>query len=303
MIPAAIAEIAVSQRPVCGKYKTKREGYHVATDLQYIGFYCILKSLTKSGQLQGITKQIEKLMTYTNMGERTIYYYLKECQKRKYLVYTKNNVKLNTWDCLFDYYREEIINRGLDFKAYFNKFKTVTYEIDNKQHSPRYIVILAEVDHNQDKQAWMIEQRLENIRNHEDQTLPVNKKNSKEVATTALFKWINFYISGTFVGSEDLSEFYSLNACTNRGLKGITKAFQFKSKYRVTYLKHQMEKRGFVTIKRNMKVFDPTSSIRPDLGSKPKFKAVYDTLRLRPGHHLPDSWIIINHKSKEEKAA
>ncbi len=300
LVPAAIAEIAVGQRPVNGKYAVQRDGYHVAKDLQFIGFYCILKSLSKPGIIYEVSRQIDELKSLTNMGARTIYYYLKECHKRKYLIYKKNQVQLHSWDCLFDYYAGELHDYGLEQSPYLNRFIPIEYEQDNKLHTPRYLMILAEVKHNQAKQAYMIEKKLETIQNHQDQSsASMQKKEPTETKAVTLFQWILLYRSGSFVGSEDTSAFYCLNACLNRGLKGFKKSFQFKHKHRVTYLKNQMEKRELVVINRDNRVYDLTSALRPG-GPSPKFHPIYDALKLRAGYCLPDDLVIIDQMAKSQ---
>jgi hypothetical protein len=266
IIPCHLAEYAVYQRATCGKYAAKTgKGYHVATELQYIAFFCILKSYSKdSGRIQSWTQDIDGLMAITNLSRRAIYSYIKKLHELELIrlnpTFDKRekwaDFSLISWDKLAEKYGYSELK--------YQAFIPVTYECFNEKQTPKYVLIQAEIIANQRKQAYMIAKKN---RNHNQNYAPQKKEKKNEdnspercmaEAKQVLLKWTSVFKSINLDKreSEDevkamLSQFVStINPSINRGLAGYMRAFNFKDLYRSIYLKKQLEKRGFGSFQR-----------------------------------------------------
>ncbi|MCF8255381.1 MAG: hypothetical protein K9H61_02385 [Bacteroidia bacterium] len=331
IIPATLAEIAVSKREINGKYAVKTgKGYRVATELHYLSFFCILKAYSpNSGHIHQWTDELETLMSISNLSRRGLYKYINKLKEMELIYPDKiqsdgrrklSSFSMVSWDRLAEKYELDT----------FKKFIPIVYEKDNQDHHPKYLLIKAEIQHNQDKQAYMIGKKCkrfkQNYAQQQDPDFPSHKATTKlpnstpdkdratafEIGSlwTKLFRG---YKADTTSESEDeySASFYNfiskINPSINRGLEGFRRSYSFSDLHRSIYLKKQLEKRGFGTFKRSIKIYSEVEN-RPakfvatneDGTSKTKqMKSVFNRQTKQSGVWLPDSFI----SNKPKKAA
>lgn len=314
-----MAELAVSKRETCGKYAVKTgQGYHVATELQFLGFFCILKSLSpNSGQLTDWQEDIDSMMAVTNLSRRGIYAYIQKLQTMELITAHKaidldkrkkwSNISLVSWERLAEKY-------GYADRKY-QEFIPVTYEKFNEKQTPKYILIHAEMLSNQRKQAYMIEKKhrkaTQNYAQEENQyqkAKPIKDKLSE--AKKFLLKWTSLYCSVPLDQSKSEGDYQSeetkqllsyINPSINRGLFGIQRGYNFKDIQRSIYMKKQVVARGFGTFAKT-KIYSNVMNRAPKyiitdhsgdipMQTKCSMKGIYDRIGKRSGVWLTDSFI------------
>jgi hypothetical protein len=290
IVPETLAKLAVSKRAINGKYAKKESGYLVVTHVQYLAFFCMLKSLTKSGYITNYHEQIEELKAVTNLAKSTIYSYINECKKMDLLKVTRNQIQLVKWTkaCeLFDIPCERFVN--------------VTYQLNNPLHKPRYILSIAEQKANIHAQAYMSLKKFvqsyypDNSEAHIKAIMKLAVDNPTALVKAALEKrknWITKFQNGvdnvepeSVFGDVPADYFLMENRHLWRGTRGMLKAFGLnpakeknpRRKRTITYYKHQLERRGLATIKRENKVFTEVTGYRPATHEK----VIFDNLEMK----------------------
>jgi hypothetical protein len=278
-LPESLATLAVSKRDICGKYTTTESGYLVVTHAQYIGFYCMLKSLSKSGIIRNFNQQITHLQSITNLAPSTIYKYINECIKLDLLSNEKGNIKLAKWSAVCAL-----------FDLPCQRFVQVTYQTNNTLHKPKYILHMAEQAANMQAQSYMALKKF--FQSYYPETSEAYIQKLKELAINkptqligaAIGKrnaWVSKFINGVekcepeseFDNTDNVPVAYFLqeNRHIFRGTRGMLKAFGLnpnnevnpKRKRTITYYKHQLEKRGLASIKRNNITYTNCVGYRP----------------------------------------
>ena len=310
IVPESIAKLSVGMRSINGKYATKGKGYLVTTHIQFIGFYCMLKSMTTSGILYDIGQQMDELKQYTNLAQSTIYQYINKCESLELLTHRNHNVKLVSWQKACDI-----------FEVPCERFIPVQYTLGNKAHQAKYVLSIAEQKSNMAAQSYSLLKKY--IQSYypvdngaQTQSLINMAANSPdELIKTALAKrnsWLVRYKNGIETcepenGIENLPAEYFLleNRHIWRGTRGLLKSFGLqadvkdtKRKRTITYFKHQLVKRGLAEIKRENKIYSSVR-YRPALNStmidgqvvKVGFKDIYEPQFKAVGCWLPDAII------------
>lgn len=270
IIPSPLAELAVSKRETCGKYATKTgKGYHVATELQFLSFFCILKSLSpNTSQLSEWQEDMDSMMAVTNLSRRAIYGYMHKLKALGLITTDKavdldkrkkwTNISLISWEKLAEKY-------GYSNNKY-QEFIPVTYEKFNEKQTPKYILIQAEILTNKRKQAYMVAKKYRKLNTGNYAQEATERKKSKSVkdftleAKRVLLNWTSLYCSVPLDQSKSEGEEYhnaenkqllsKINPSTDRGLFGFCRSYNFKGLYSSIYMKKQIAGRGFGTFTR-----------------------------------------------------
>lgn len=315
IIPAPLAGISVGLRETCGKYAVKTgKGYHVATELHYLSFFCILKSWSpNSGMIINWTDNLEELKAISNLSRRAVYSYIKKLHALGLIIPSPSPVdrrekyksfRMISWDKLADKYNYS----GHQYKD----FITVTYEKNNELHHPKYLIVQAEIQANQTKQAYMIAKKSaqfkQNSANGENKIkVATSAKECLAIAKQTLEKWCALYQnlpidkSKSAVDLDDTKQFMStINPAINRGLWGFKRSYNFKQIQRSSYLKKQLVRRGFGVFE-SLKFLSPVMNRAPKYSivnhegdyptiEKRQMKAIYDPHKKFSGVWLPDAF-------------
>lgn len=308
-VPESLATYAVGQRAICGKYVTSDTGYYVTTQLSYIGFFCMLKSMTKSGLIREYHSQIEAIKSITNLAKSTIYSYISKCKDLELITVTKCNLQLVKWSKACDIFEVPCI-----------RFVSVTYQTNNPLHKPKYVLAIAEQKANMAAQSYSVLKKFvqnyypaDEAEQHIKKIQHLATSNPTELISAALNKrsvWVSKFKKGVENCApeskhDDIECDYFLqeNRHIWRGIRGMVKAFNLnpsneqnpRRKRTITYFKHQLENRGLATIKRNNKIYS-TVGYRPAAQvfnmdgtiEKVSIKSIYNNDNQQAGMWLPD---------------
>jgi hypothetical protein len=322
VIPESLATYAVGQRAICGMYATTDNGYYVTTQLSYIGFFCMLKSMTKSGIIKNYHAQVEDIKAITNLAKSTIYSYISKCKELELISVTKCNLNLVKWSKACDV-----------FDVPCTRYVSVTYQTNNPLHKPKYVLAVVEQKVNMAAQAYSVLKKFvqnyypaDIAEGHVKQIRHLATSNPVELVTLALSKraaWVSKFKKGvencapeTKFDDNDNDVFLTENRHIWRGLRGMVKAFNLnpnneqnpRRKRTVTYFKHQLENRGLATIKRNNKVYSnvgyrPAAQVFNIDGTieKVSIKSIYSNDNKQAGMWLPDMIIPSDMFENEQK--
>lgn len=285
IVPATLAQAVVSERAVSGKYAVKTgKGYRVATKLHYLSFFCILKAYSPhSGHIMFWHEEIDHLMSITNLSRKGIYNYLNKLVELELIEprYIKQRNRLKEFTLI----SWERLAKKFELDP-FEKFIEITYDKDNRDHHPKYLIIQAEILHNQDKQAYMIAKKCKRFKRNyaQDNNSPeeyikkYSKKSSsasqlddKLVANQALIKFAKLFKDEKQPDqceSEDETTAFNnflrkINPNINRGLAGFMKAYFFTDLHRSIYLKKQLVKRKLGIFKQGVKIYSNVGNRAP----------------------------------------
>lgn len=229
-IPIGISRLLVQERTLRVKYQTNRQ-------IKYYGFFCILKSTTTSGLIQNYLKQIDFLCSITKRSKSSFYNYINACIKLGLLVKEGNSLRLKNWTSILAQF-------NLKDKA----FLEYEYDIDNKEQTPEYFMMIAEIRENQSYQVNSIIKEIQ--QNPQLKDLLNEKKVNEQTALKLHRMQVQTFINGCGGSERIYSIIHCINADFQRNASKLRKDFNFKSHLSVAYMKYQLVKRGLAQIQR-----------------------------------------------------
>lgn len=234
------AEALVQRRELRNRYETNR-------DIKTWACWFLLKSLTTSGKISSWRKQLEHLLPWLQLNERTFYRRIDELKALKLIradvdsedlfliTYEKAAAILDiTFTGTVPLQYNHVTNAGKQAFQYLirseeirsaqeTQLEAIRYHLDKNPSLKSYLIHLLE-KHGADKQKL-----YKNIQYFQEQLLRLQLISFKE-------------------GSELLSVVFTHRADINRGVKSIKKAHTYKSASSVTYMKKRMVKLGVISV-------------------------------------------------------
>lgn len=271
-IPQGLAKQIVAQRELRTTYQTNRL-------IKVYGFYLALKTVTTANKIQNFSSQTALLCNYTKTSRASFYSYLKKAEELKLLFRKEGDIHLLSWDQLFK-------THGLSQKC----FTTFEHDLLNKNQTPGYLVVAAEIHENQNTQIHAVIQKIDNnplLKFRLNINDGANLQTIQRIQVEQKNSFMHGLPSGSEIGYEML---HLLNVDFQRNWRKIRTDYAFKSKLSVTYLKQQLQIRGIATVSHRM--LTSTQKCRKwkinEEGKKKQQLTTYDTLKNQTVWRQPD---------------
>ncbi len=271
-VPYALAAMAAAERHLVDKYQTNRF-------LKNITFFLILKGESPLGCIHDYEKQIDHLCFITQCERQTFRKRLSWCVSEHLLEIKGADIRLVSWKKVGELYMFALGN-----------YKIIQYN-PHEQKNIHLHLLAVEIEDNKNRQTYMIQQKLK-----KNPALTQVIKNTLHQFGADESKLSNFnyllnamrqlYKRSFEAEPEIFALLNNVRPDVNRGVKGIAKAWDCRSKQTASYWKKRMAEAGIIRIyKGEMKIREylsrPTRTTKG--GRKGKdIKTLVDTLYIIP---------------------
>lgn len=246
-IPAELARYSVWQRSLVNKYQTN-------SIIKALDTWLVLKAESIPSIIGQWNEQKGRLLQICKCSESIFRTRLKLLKEMKLIKYDRYSIRLCSWDEL-----------GKALEIDVDKKEIIRYDIYNKQRLQEWL-IASEIKDSQQRQAYMITKKLN--KNPELKLKIIHAMIAAGADRTRIkepgyvLSWLNvLYKNDFYRASEIHDELILLRPDTNRGVRGISKAWSRcdkskeendkeikKNVCRIVYWKKVLKKSGIIDI-------------------------------------------------------
>lgn len=239
-VPYSLAAMATGERHLVNKYQTNHF-------IKNITAWLILKAESPLGLIRDYKNQIDHLAYITQCEQQTFKKRLAWMIKEQIATIEGSDIRLKSW-------------KQAAALLYFslNEFKLIQYNPD--EHKNIYLrLFTTEIEENKNRQAYMIEQKM--------------KKNPalKQVVQSTMLQFgadpnkindFKYLLNGmrklyreSFVAEPEIHNILkNVRPDLNRSVKGLAKAWNYRSKQSASYIKSLLTKAGMIVIHKQDRV-------------------------------------------------
>lgn len=228
-LPKGLASHLVNQRQLRTVYQTNRA-------VKVYGFFALLKTITESGVIKDYHAQIQDICELTKKSRTGVYTYINQCKGLGLIKLGGCNLYLQSW--------QDAVN-NVDCGYYSGLYTTLQYDTEHQKQTPEYLIYAAEIKENQDRQTLAVIRQIENNLPLA-QTLGVDQtvqpKHVNQLHQLQVFTFVNGK------SENDYSLIHSCRADVQRTARTLRKAYGFKDRRSIKYLKKQLALRGIAIV-------------------------------------------------------
>lgn len=241
-IPNELAEFALTETEICGRYTTvRKKGNRTHSTMRHLGFYLLLKAeCPESGWILNYTKQIPTLSQKFGISPRSFFSYLKALEELKIASRQDNKIRIVGWDQLA---------KVLDINT--SKRTTIQFKCDGTQKIHWWFAAL-EIQGNQERQAYMIWKKVNKNSEAKNLLLTAMMKRGFDIAKVDNPEYFSgrlfmLYVEDFRTGTEVHDILIRIRADVNRGVRRLANDWGI-SEQLTSYWKKQMRSQNIISI-------------------------------------------------------
>lgn len=231
----------------CVYMRQKRNKYETNRAIKAFGMYIILKNITTSGIVQNPFQQSTYLEGIFKTSFRTLRRWAIEAESLGLIEQTIENGAISCW-------KLTSIKKVCELYDLNIKYHSIEYDVNDQQKTIEYYLKALEIYENKEKQAKAFETKISKKPALKMAIQQLSGNQEPKEANSQRAQLQKFQASTFTHGIPSLEVYQMIQDTANpnfdRSAKGFRKAYKFKSNLSVTYLRRQLETRGFISLSR-----------------------------------------------------
>lgn len=276
-IPFALASRATAERQLINVYETNKY-------IKNITAFLILKSESPYGLIKDYQKQIDHLSFITQCERQTFKKRLQWMLQEGIAAIEGPHIRLKSWKEVSALYYCDL-----------TKFKTIQYK-PSEQKNIHLHLFASEIEDNKARQSFVIQQKLnKNLalkQTIEAIMLQHGADPSKLSDINYLLNGMRLLYKNSFVAEPEIHALLKdIRPDLNRSVKGLSRAWNYKSKQSASYIKNKLQKAGIARIYKGERITSKERSRNNDC------HVIWDDRKLQTVLCLVDTIFIIPQKN------
>jgi hypothetical protein len=243
-IPIRIAGAVLAMREKVNTYETNRHVKNITS-------FLILKAVTPYGVFRNYKYQLGYFASICQCSKQTILKRIMWMQEQQLLQIEGADIRLNGWKQVVSLYHVNL-----------DEFKTIQY--DTQAHKKIYLHLFAtEIIENKERQAYMIKEKLKKnpaLKQVIESAMLQHGADEKKLNNFAyLLNGMKLLFKRSFIAEPEFhATILRVRPDCNRSVKGIARAWCFKSAQSVSYYKAQMQAVEIVKVHKGERITSQT---------------------------------------------